>query len=176
MLPVLGLSNITCLETQYKETAHMSEPNAVLDELAQLQRDLDTIRESNALVEIESEKKRKVFALKAEIEHEKRRSVEAQVLSELEEKHGAVGKHLAVVETGEGVIVLKRPNHLQYKKFTDADKHTSDTFYRLVAPSLVYPTKAEWERINEAEPATLVKCANACVTLAGFTRADLEGK
>lgn len=154
----------------------MSEPNAVLDELAQLQRDLDTIRESNALVEIEAEKKRKLAALKAEIELEKRRAIEAQVLSELEGKHGAVGKYLAVVETGEGIVVIKRPSQMQYKKFTDADKHTSDTFYRLVAPCLVHPTKAEWERINDAEPATLVKCANACVTLAGFTRADLEGK
>jgi hypothetical protein len=74
------------------------------------------------------------------------------------------------------MIVVKKPNHLLFKKFQDVGKTDSTAMYKLVSPCLVHPDKAAFETILEEEPATMARCGDAVCTLAGVRRSDWEGK
>jgi hypothetical protein len=155
----------------------MSEPNAVEnDELAQLEAELEALRKEREDFDQAKAQASKAQKLRDAIEQEKRELAEAKALADLEAKHGAVGKYLYRVNTGEGMVVVKRPNHLFYKRFVDEGKTNTEAYDKLVRPCLVYPDKVRFDQICEAEPGTLVKCADAVVWLAGTKKSDLEGK
>jgi hypothetical protein len=154
----------------------MSEPNAVVDELAQLEAEIEAARKAREEFEAAQAKAKRTQELKDELEAEKRALKDAQTIADLEAKHGPIGKALYKVDTSDGMIVLKKPNHLLFKKHQDVGKNDSAAMYKLVRPCLAHPDVTAFESILESEPATLVRCSDAVCYLAGIRRSDWEGK
>ena len=154
----------------------MSEPNAVVDELAQLEAEVDAARKEREEFELAHSKAKRAQQLRDELDTERRALKDAKTIADLEAKYGQAGKSLWRIDTGDGMVVVKKPNHLFYKKYLDAGKYDTTAIYKLVSPCLVYPDKAAFEAILESEPATLMRCGDAVCTLAGVRRSDLEGK
>jgi hypothetical protein len=110
------------------------------------------------------------------LEREERALRDEAAIAAAEAQHGPVGKRLAVVQTTEGVIIVKRPNPLVFKRYQDEGNHKSEAVDKLVRPCLVYPTKTEFDRICEEQPATLVRVGSHVVALAGFRQEEAAGK
>lgn len=135
-------------------------------------------QERKALADIEARREARLRAARAqkELDETRRARKEAEKLEELEGIHGELDKGLRRVDTDEGMIVVKRPNHLHYKRFVDKGKTTTEELSKLVRPCVVYPDKAEFDRILEEAPAALVRCADAVCWLAGMRKEESEGK
>lgn len=112
----------------------------------------------------------------AEVAALERDAADAEALADATEKHGAVGSHIAVVPTILGCIIVKRPNGAAFRKFQDSAKADSVAFDKLVRPCIVFPSADRVDRIFDEQPATLGRCADAVVQLAGARREELAGK
>lgn len=106
----------------------------------------------------------------------KRARREAEVIEQLEAKHGPLRKRLMRVDTDEGMIVVGKPNPLAYKRFVDQGKTNTEALSKLVRPCVLHPDKTELDRILEEVPAALVRCADAACFLAGVRKEEAEGK
>ncbi len=115
-------------------------------------------------------------ALAAEVEAAELAAANARAIREAVEKYGPVGKKIAVVETPEGVIVLKKANHLHFKRFQDAGEITTETCDMLVRSCVVYPSHERFDALLEELPAALVRCADAVSALAGARSKEVSGK
>lgn len=115
-------------------------------------------------------------AEEAEIAALEREADDAEALASATEKHGAVGTHIAVVPTLLGCIIVKRPNGAAFRKFQDSAKADSVAFEKLVRPCIVFPSADRVDVIFEQQPATLGRCADAVVQLAGARKEELAGK
>jgi hypothetical protein len=129
-------------------------------------------------IEAERAKREELAAYRREVERKERAVKEAPEIARLEAEHGPIGEKIAVVETDEGAIVLKRPAPVVFKRFQDAgdSKSKSDTFASLVKPCVIYPDMKRFNEILEALPATLSRCADEVVALAGFGQKEAAGK
>ena len=105
-----------------------------------------------------------------------RECIEIETLSKLEAELGLEGKAIKKVETSVGMIVVKKPNHLLYKRFLDSDKLDTTVANKLVRSCIVYPSKEEFDKIMEEEPHAIMRCANAVCELAGVRRDEVLGK
>ncbi len=143
---------------------------------SELQERVDKARAAREELSRVNAERDKIARLTAEAEAEERALKEEQVLDELVAVHGALDRQLARVQTTEGMIVVKKPNHLLFKRYQD--KGTTDTvaLEQLVRPCLVYPSKAHFDALLEEVPAALMRCANAVCKLAGFGRDEISGK
>jgi hypothetical protein len=112
----------------------------------------------------------------AEVEKAEREAKEAEVLDRLECEHGPVNEKIRPVYTPGGLIVVKRAQSILVRRYMDHGKADSESWDKLVRPCVLYPEKAEFNRIVEDYPASLQKCADAVCWLAGWGRKDLEGK
>jgi hypothetical protein len=114
--------------------------------------------------------------LAALVETEERAAKDEAAVAAAEQAHGPVGRKIAVVETDLGVIIVKRPNPVLFRKWQDMGKATTATLDQLVRPCLVYPDVAAFDRILDELPATLMRLANEVCTLAGMRREEVSGK
>ncbi len=130
-----------------------------------------------------AERKRALEAQLAELREETpevKAAREAREMADLEalvaasEKHGA--RRVRAVETAEGDIIIKRPNHMHYRRFVDAEDAKSDELERLVRSCIVYPSADQVDRIFEELPATLNVVASAIVQMAGHRAENVAGK
>lgn len=112
----------------------------------------------------------------AELAEAEQAADDAEALEAAEEKHGALGTHLRTIETDHGLVILKRPNPLHYKRFRDAGKQSTEAFERLVRPCVVHPASSRFDHILDTLPATLDRCADAVVELAGFRQKESGAK
>ena len=115
-------------------------------------------------------------AIKDEIEAEEQALVDEQALDKAEQEIGPIGKKIMVVETPVGSIIVKRANHLVFKKFQDMQSLKTADLEKLVRPCIVHPEASKVDRIFEDLPATLVRVANAVSTLAGARAEEVSGK
>ncbi len=116
-------------------------------------------------------------ALQAEVQAAERRTKDAAAIAVVEEKHGPIdGKKFSRLDTDQGVIVVKRPNHLHYQRFRDAGEVKTADLIKLVTPCLVHPDKVGFETMIEEQPGILDRTANLVVTLAGFSAKEASGK
>jgi hypothetical protein len=111
-----------------------------------------------------------------QLEEEERALRDDQAIEKAECEHGALGKRIAAVHTGLGVVIVKRPHHVLFRRFQDAGKMTSVEFEKLVFPCLVHPDRSAFESYVEQEPAMLLRVANAVATLAGARAEEVSGK
>lgn len=143
-------------------------------EKAELQRRLAVAREQREQTRLLRESRETENGLLKKVTEEERAAKDEEVLAGLEAEHGV--EHIGVVQTDLGMIVLKRPNHLLFKKFQDKNKQKSRDFEQLVRPSILHPNKNRYDSIIEQLPATLMRCADRVCVLAGVRLGELEGK
>lgn len=141
-----------------------------------IEQELEAERAALAAVEERRQARLRASRAQRELEEVRRARTEAEKLEELEATHGELDKMIKRVDTGQRMVVVKRPNHLHYKRFVDKGKTTSEELLKLVRPCVLYPDKAEFDRILEEEPAALVRCADAVCFLAGMRKEESEGK
>lgn len=147
-----------------------------MDEIARLQAELEAERAKLAEIEARREARVRGERLRQELDDTKRASHEAELLEELEAKHGPVGRRIMRIDTDEGMLVVGKANDLHYRRFVDRGKTNTEELMKLVRPCLLYPSKADFDRILQEVPAALVRCADAVCHLAGVRKDEAEGK
>lgn len=110
------------------------------------------------------------------LEREERALADAEALAAAEREYGPEGRKIRAVETPLGLIIVKRSGNAAYRRFMDASKATTDEAERLVKPCVVYPSRAEFERITDEYPALWVRLAGALTLLAGHRNTELQEK
>lgn len=99
-----------------------------------------------------------------------------ELIDQFEQSVGPRDVRIKVVETDLGVVILKRPHRLVFKRFMDKGSTKSDDLELLVKPCLLHPDKAAFEAMLEDQPAILQRCAGACGALAGIRQEELVTK
>jgi hypothetical protein len=157
----------------------MSTGNGV-DDLVALEQRIADARAKRDAIEARSKAQKRIDALKREAEDAEREAKEAEVLEQLEAEHGPLNIKIRRVLTPEGMIVVQKPPIQFYHRFQkQLAKDGADEIAAMstfVRPYIIYPDKAERERLMEEYPHALVDCANAAAWLNGAGRKDLEGK
>lgn len=116
-------------------------------------------------------------ALRRKAEQKELALRDAPHIAKAEEEHGPIGEKLAVVETDLGAIVVKRPNHLHYRRFQNKSSMSTDEVWALVKPCVVYPSIKETEAILEELPGVLMPgLSDAVIGLAGHRTKEVEKK
>lgn len=111
-----------------------------------------------------------------QLEHETLALADERAIAAAEEKHGPLGKKLAAVHTDLGVVIVKRPNHLLFRRFQDSGEATYEEFDKLVRPCVVHPELGRFDAILEELPATMARLGNAVAILAGVKLKEAQGK
>lgn len=112
----------------------------------------------------------------AELASLRRQIADAKAIASAEETHGPVGTRIARYDTDLGVVIVKRPNHLFYRQFTDAGKLDTNTCLTLVLRALVHPSREEFDRYAEEQPGIVIPLASLVAQLAGTRAAELSAK
>lgn len=104
------------------------------------------------------------------------REVERLELAErYEAELGPEGSEFAVFDSGhvdDPLVVVKRPALVQWSKF-EQSKQTPIDRYDFVAPSIVHPTKDEWNALREKRPGVELGASNLMAHMMGLkTEAD----
>lgn len=140
--------------------------------LAKAQREREAMAQKRASA-------KEVDALRESVELEERALKEDQILEDLEAKHGPLGRKIARIQTDEGMVVVAAPGGSRaplFQRFQDEGKFTVTATGKLVRGCLLYPDKAEFDRIVTELPGVLGPCANAIALLAGVRKEENEGK
>jgi hypothetical protein len=149
-----------------------------MNEIERIKAEIAAQRESRRKAAEAFEAARELEQLKAELEDEKRLAKEDKEFARIETEHGLGGREIARVNTPRGMIVLKRPNHLLYKRWIDtsSDKANTTDSMKLVRPCVVYPSPEDFDALLEVCPSALMTCVNAIAYLAGVRAEAIEGK
>lgn len=146
---------------------------------------LEDVRARRAKLEAEKAARDEENDLRARLAKETRALRDEEALAEAEGKHGSAveygssaadGRKIAAVRTDLGIVIVKRPNHLHFKRFQDSGEATQTEFLKLCVPCLVHPDTATFERYIEEQPAILSRVAGAVALLAGVRMKELAGK
>jgi DNA gyrase/topoisomerase IV subunit A len=113
-------------------------------------------------------------ALDAEIAQAARQLADTKALAEAERTLGK--KCIGTYPTERGLVIVKRPNHLIYRRFADAGNMDTATCEELIRPCLVHPSREMFEAYAEELPGIIVPITQLLNTLAGFGRAGTAGK
>lgn len=136
---------------------------------------IDAARAKKAESSLQREALEAKAAAEAEVFAAEREAADEAAIAAAIAEHGPIGTHIGLVETRLGVVIVKRANHLVYRKFQDKEKDDA-AFTRLVRHALVYPDIAAFEKINEELPTTAVHAANVVCELAGVRSKETLGK
>jgi hypothetical protein len=151
----------------------MSDPTQPADpkvRLAQLKAELAAVAAKRA-------ERDALNAVTAELAAAERALADEKAITQAECEHGAVGEMLSVIRTPtHGVIIVKRPSPLVFRRFRDQSTHNSEELGKLIRPSLVYPSLTQLELIFDEQPALETVVADQVCILAGMGRAQLGGK
>jgi hypothetical protein len=148
----------------------------VMTNTEELQKRINAAREKREALEATRAEWRAAEDLAEEANREERAVREVEALDKLEAEHGLLGKDIALIETPEGSIIVKRPVPITYRKFVDSGKSDTKAFSDLVRPCRVYPDVTEYDRLLDKYPALLASCAVAVCKLAGLRVETLAGK
>jgi hypothetical protein len=134
----------------------------------------------------EAELKAKLAALKAEREAKlapteadrvaalERDLADAEAYAKAQDTHGPT--NVLGVKTASGVVIVKRANHLSFKKFVDKNDFTTPALEALIAPCLVHPSADQLDHYLEIEPFKLQAISGAISRLAGNTSDEFQAK
>jgi hypothetical protein len=115
-------------------------------------------------------------ALTEKLADEERDLKNEQAIDAAEQEHGDVGTKLATVYTRSGVVIVKRAHSAAFRRFQDVGKQTTTECEKLLRPCLVYPDPPTFDKWADAEPAIILRTANAICTLAGVRTDEAAGK
>jgi hypothetical protein len=149
-------------------------------ERAELEQRIAATRAERARVQAEREQRDKARELHDELEREERALKDEQAIADAELEHGPLGKRIEAVRTGQGVVIVRRPNPASFRRWQDRNVSskdiTMDDAEQLVRPALVHPDKVTFDAWVKEEPGILPRCAAACSRLAGARLEELAGK
>jgi integrase len=148
---------------------HEEEMKALRARNAELEAKLEPLRAAAEARAAAEQLRRENEALENEVR-------DAPAIAAAVQEHGPIGTKTALVETSMGTIVVKRPQHLVWKKYTQKDKVTPDDVERLIRSCLVYPDKARFDEIWETLPGVGARLIDAVGELAGLMGRDRSGK
>lgn len=135
--------------------------------IAKARAELEAIEKAREVRAAESAERARVEALELEL-------ADAKAIADAEEKLG-VGM-FRTVPTPLGVVVVKRPNHMHYRRFIETKDIKSDDAERLVLSSLVHPSRAAFQQIAEEYPAIPMIAAGVVIDLASGRKAEIAEK
>lgn len=131
-------------------------------------------RKAEAVARADAARAASMLAL--DVERAEREAEDAEALTKAECEHGPVGVKLATVETSMGLVILKRPNTVMFRRFQDKGSFTCDAVEALVRPCVVHPDAKQLDRILGEQPGVLSMLADRVVFLAGARAQELAGK
>jgi hypothetical protein len=140
------------------------------------ERELRELRARRTALQAQRTTKEDASALQAEIAKERRAIRDEEALSKAIDEHGPVGKQLATVETDLGMVILRRPSALKFRRFQDKGSFSTEDVTALVRPCVLWPSAGELDVILDDLPATLTRLASAVVALAGHRGEDSAKK
>ena len=148
------------------------------DELKALEAELDKERAELATAEAKREQARKADQLRSDIAEARRKKTEQIAIAEAEGKYGAVGKGIELVETLDGLVIVKKENGIKLRKWQDqhGDNITSSAVRQLARPNVVHPSLDIFDAWAEERPVILVNIATAILKLGGMRLKELSGK
>ena len=149
-------------------------PSPVLHAGGSLDERLAAARERKRRAEAISDEARAQAELLAEVEKAEREALDAEAIAKAKAEHG--DNKIATIDTDLGVVIVKRPNPVLYKRFRDKESAKTSDLEQLVRPCLVHPDLSRWDAMLEEQPATLDRVADRVVFLAGFRGKELSGK
>jgi pyruvate/2-oxoglutarate dehydrogenase complex dihydrolipoamide acyltransferase (E2) component len=110
------------------------------------------------------------------LEAESRALADEEAIDEAERVHGRIKDgRIAAVRTRMGVVIVKRPEAIFYKRFMDGKSPRADA-EALVNHCLVHPTQEKFDALILDLPATIDVVTAACTQLAGITAQEVTGK
>ncbi len=137
--------------------------------LADIKRQRDEMQQRKA-VRDESQR------LQREIEQESIKLKNDQVLECLESEHGALGEKIAAVFGPRGVVVVRKPNTILFRKWVDEGKTTTAASIAFVRTCVLSPDQATFDEWLEERPGMLASLLHSCLMLAGFNAEEVAGK
>lgn len=155
----------------------MSEPKKD-PEIEALEKQLEAAQKEAAAAAEKRERERRARALREEIARAKRQAEEEAALEVAEAEYGIIGKELRRVDTLDGMILVKRPERLLFKRFQDLDQRQVNAAEarKLVRPSVVYPPLERFDQMIEERSGILGECAIAVCELGGMKVKEIGGK
>lgn len=105
-----------------------------------------------------------------------RELADAKALDAAERAHGKLGVHVAAIKTPRGIVIVKRPNHLIFRQWSEEGKIDTNSCERLIWPCLVHPPRAVFDSIAEELPGVIAPITNLITRLAGAGAQQLSGK
>lgn len=137
---------------------------------------LQNARIERARLTEERERRELAASLLEEVEAEERALRDEQAIEKAVAEHGPIGVKLAVMHTPLGVIIIKKPNHVLFRRFQDLGKHDVVECEKLIRPCLVHPDKTEFDRYATELPGTIIPLANLACGLCGVKQGEAAGK
>jgi len=137
---------------------------------------LEQIRAERAQLARERERREEEQDAQELLEMEERGLADDRAIAAAVVDHGPLGKKIAAIYTDQGVVIVKRPHHVMWKRFQDSGETTTDEFEKLVLPCVVHPDRFTFVRYCEAQAAILGRCANQVAALAGFRLKEVGAK
>lgn len=136
-------------------------------EVAKLKAELAALATSRA-------EKAATAAKSTEAERLRKQLKDAQAMAAAEDEHGK--DNVRGVQTASGLVIVKRDDHLQYKRFMDRADFSTKRLEEQVARCLVYPDVDTLDKYLELEPFKLQTIAGAVSLLAGSKDEEIAGK
>lgn len=134
---------------------------------------MSTIDERRAAVQAKLAELSAANDARTEAESAEREVADLEALLKLRIEHG---DELGTLETDLGLIVVRRPSSVEFRKFQDKGKFDSQSTEMLVRPCVLHPSKVAVDSMLNARPGILVELADLVVGLAQARSKAREGK
>ncbi|MBA3841098.1 MAG: hypothetical protein H0X39_00485 [Actinobacteria bacterium] len=152
----------------------ISASGSVADEHAQ--QELARIKAERAKLRDAREKREAASSLADELARERRALLDETAVEKAVVEHGKLGEAIAAIYTTEGVVIVKKPNHMHYRRLQDKGEYDSKAAEAFVRPYVVHPDKSTFDAYVESQPATLTQAFDAATYLCGARAKEAVGK
>lgn len=140
---------------------------AETSEAAKLKDELKALQAARA-------EKAAVAAKATEVERLRKQLKDEHAWAAAQDEHGE--DNVRRVLTASGLVIVKRDDHLQYKRFMDRADFSTKRLEEQVGRCLVYPDADTLDKYLELEPFKLQTIAGAVSLLAGSKDEEIAGK
>ncbi|HSC86376.1 MAG TPA: hypothetical protein VLC09_03870 [Polyangiaceae bacterium] len=154
-----------------------------MNEDAELDERIEAAKARKKAAETERQAIEERESKRRQAEELEREAANTEALARAEAELGTLNVHFGIVETHMGNIILRKPNHLKFRQFQDANQFSStqcDNFVRKGADGgktcVFYPEGEKLDLLFEELPATIIVCANKLSELARGATKEAEAK
>ncbi len=147
----------------------MSEADDTVSELEKLKAELRAVEARRTERSLSSAAAEELAAVKLELAN-------SRALEAAEAKYGALDDYIATYSTKLGVVIVRRPHHVIYKRFADKQKLDMEAIMPLIKNALAYPDYTTFEGWLEELPGIAVPIANVICRLAGVRTTEISEK